>query len=98
MTHVLRNAGERHVLCAALLSLLVLLSLGGRSSAADIAVEETRSERNSGGVVVTPDGEERGRVVVVPEPNWGGWSGWDDVHPWHHHDAPRVQLWIDRGP
>ena len=98
MTHVLRNAGERHVLCAALLSLLVLLSFGGRSSAADIAVEETRSERNSGGVVVTPDGEERGRVVVVPEPNWGGWSGWDDVHPWHHHDAPRVQLWIDRGP
>ncbi|MBD3368640.1 MAG: DUF4384 domain-containing protein [Candidatus Eisenbacteria bacterium] len=98
MTDVLRNAGERHIFWTTLLTLLVLLSLSVASPAAEIAVEEARPERDGGAAVPRDDGEARERVVVVPEPSWDGWDDWGHGRPWHHHGAPRVQLWVDRGP
>ncbi len=98
MTAVLRNAGDRHILCTALCTLLVLLSFCVASPAADIAVEEARPEGRGSEAVEDPDDGRRGRVDVVPEPPWGGWGDWEHGHPWHHHGAPRVQVWVDRGP
>jgi hypothetical protein len=98
MTDVLRTACDRRILWTALLALLVLLSWSAASSSAEMAVEEARPEGDGPHAVGERDGGERGRVVVVPEPSWDGWDVWEQGHPWYHHGAPRVQLWIDRGP
>lgn len=97
MTHVLRRTGDELLLWTALVSLLVLLSLSATSPAADLAAEEVPHEGGPGAVVVEPDGD-RGRIAVVPDPPYNNWNHWNDGHPWYHHGAPRVQIWVDRGP
>lgn len=97
MTNVLRTVSDRRLLLSAFLTLLVLLSCSVVSSAADIAVEEARPEGEREKPVDESRSGGRGRVVV-PEPSWGGWDRWEHGHPWYHHGAPRVELWVDRGP
>ncbi|MFH1502424.1 MAG: DUF4384 domain-containing protein [Candidatus Eisenbacteria bacterium] len=64
-----------------------------------VAAEVTQNKGNASTPQELDDDDGHGsvrsdRVIVTPEPSWGGWGEWHDG--WNEH-GPRVDVWVDRG-
>ena len=92
MTRVLSlSRSHPHILWpTAIATLAALLLTCSQSAAVSVAQEKALA----GAPRAVDEGATSDRVIVSPEPSWGGWGDWHDG--WNE-GGPRVDVWVDRG-